>query len=228
MTEGRRPKCWRWYNEAHRDSRVAALTRRERNSFNFWKGSEARREEEQERAEKRLTLGLLGEEAFLEFQSCWSSSSGPDLASLAHCEDQLDQALDCDSQPSYYGWRAVLRGRQQGRLGEALQDAIKWRRRTTIQEEKGRAQMLVLTIQLARSDIYQAKVALEKAVRKGWFSQEEEVEARAKIRLTRQQLASRSTRSDLASSQEVRRRRSQERTRRKEIKEWSMLSMLTD
>ena len=200
---------------------MAPLTRRERNSFNFWKGSEARREEEQERAEKRRTLGLLGEEAFLEFQKCWSSSSGADLARLAHCEDRLDQALDCDSQPSYYGWRAVLRGRQQGRLGEALQDAIKWRRRTVIQEEKGRAQMLVITIQLARSDVYQAEVALDKAVRNSWFSQDEEVEARDKIRLTRQQLASRSTSSELASSQEVRRRRSQEWTRRKEIKERS-------
>ena len=162
MPKAGRQKCKTWYNEAHRDGGVAPLTRRERNSFNFWKGSEARREEEQERAEKRRTLGLLGEEAALEFQNCWSSSSGADLARLAHCEDQLDQALDCDSQPSYYGWRAVLRARQQGRLGEALQDAIKWRRRTIIQEEKGRAQMLVITIQLARRDLYQAEVALDK------------------------------------------------------------------
>ena len=80
MTKAGRQQCKTWYNEAHREGGVAPLTRRERNSFNFWKGSEARREEEQERAEKRRTLGVLGEEAFLEF------SSEPDLARLVHCD----------------------------------------------------------------------------------------------------------------------------------------------
>ena len=64
----------------------------------------------------------------------------------------------------------------------------------------------------------------DKAVRNEWFSQEEVVDAREKIRLTRQQLARRSTSSEVASSQEVRRRRIQERSRRKKMKEWSMLS----
>ena len=79
---------------------------------------------------------------------------------------------------------------------------------------KGRAQLMVLNIQLARRDIARAKAALEKAVRKGWFSREQEEEARDRIRQTRLEL----------SSQEVRRRRSQERARRKEIKEMMMLT----
>ena len=81
--------------------------------------------------------------------------------------------------------------------------------------------MLVITIQLARRDVYHAEVALDKAIRKGWFSRVEEVEVMDKIRLSKQQLASLSTSSEVASSQEVRRRRSQEWTRRKEIKERS-------
>ena len=89
---------------------------------------------------------------------------------------------------------------------------------------KGRAQLMVLNIQLARRDIARAEVALEKAVRKGWFSREQEEEARDRIRQTRLELSSRSTSSELASSQEVRRRRSQERARRKEIKEQMMLT----
>ena len=51
-------------------------------------------------------------------------------------------------------------------------------------------------------------------MRKGWFSREQEEEARDRIRQTRLEL----------SSQEVRRRRSQERARRKEIKEQMMLT----
>ena len=61
-------------------------------------------------------------------------------------------------------------------------------------------------------------------MRKGWFSREQEEEARDRIRQTRLELSSRSTSSELASSQEVRRRRSQERARRKEIKEQMMLT----
>ena len=79
---------------------------------------------------------------------------------------------------------------------------------------KGRAQLMVLNIQLARRDIARAEAALEKAVRKGWFSREQEEETRDRIRQTRLEL----------SSQEVRRRRSQERARRKEIKEQMMLT----
>ena len=216
--------CKWWHNEAHKTSKVAPLTRRQRNSLNYWKGSEARREEEQERAEVRRELGLLAEELARESQQVWSSTSRPDLASLAECEALLDQALECDAQPAYFSWRAELRRRQGGRLEEALADSIKWRKRTMMEGGKGRAQLMVLNIQLARRDIARAEAALEKAVRKGWFSREQEEEARDRIRQTRLELSSRSTSSELASSQEVRRRRSQERARRKEIKEQMMLT----
>ena len=217
--------CKWWYNEAHKTSKVAPLTRRQRNSLNYWKGSEARREEEQERAEVRRELGLLAEELARESQQVWSSTSRPDLASLAHSASPLlDQALECDAQPAYFSWRAELRRRQGGRLGEALADSIKWRKRTMMEGGKGRAQLMVLNIQLARRDIARAEAALEKAVRKGWFSREQEEEARDRIRQTRLELSSRSTSWELASSQEVRRRRSQERARRKEIKEQMMLT----
>ena len=212
MPKYRGQKCPWWHNEAHKTSGVAALTRQERNSFNLRKGSEARREEEQMRAEKRRALCLEAEELLREFQQVWSSTSQPDLASLAQCETLLDLALQSD-------WRAELRRRQGGRLEEALEDAVKWRKRTIMEESKGRAQLLVLIIQLARRDLCQAEFALEKAVRKGWFSREQEEEARDRIRQTRLQLSSRSTTSELANSQEVRRRRSQERASRKEIKE---------
>ena len=109
---------------------MAPLTRRQKNSLNYWKGSEARREEEQERAEVRRELGLLAEEMFREFQQVWSSTSQPDLASLAQCETLLDLALQSD-------WRAELRRRQGGRLEEALEDAVKWRKRTIMEESKG-------------------------------------------------------------------------------------------
>ena len=59
----------------------------------------------------------------------------------------------------------------------------------------------------------QVEFALEKAVRKGWFSREQEEEARDRISQTRLQLSSRST------SQEVRRRRRSGAATRKEIKE---------
>ena len=64
---------------------------------------------------------------------------------LLECETLLDLALQSD-------WRAELRRRQGGRLEEALEDAVKWRKRTIIEESKGRAQLLVLIIQLARRD----------------------------------------------------------------------------
>ena len=89
MTKAGCQQCKTWYNEAHREGGLAPLTRRERNSFNFWKGSEARREEEQERAEKRRTLGVLGEEAFLEF------SSEPDLARLVHSCHRCHTSVPC-------------------------------------------------------------------------------------------------------------------------------------
>ena len=152
MPKYRGQKCPWWHNEAHKTSGVAALTRQERNSFNLRKGSEARREEEQMRAEKRRALCLEAEELLREFQQVWSSTSQPDLASLAQCETLLDLALQSDAQPAYFAWRAELRRRQGGRLEEALEDAVKWRKRTIFEESKGRAQLLVLTIQLARRD----------------------------------------------------------------------------
>ena len=98
------------------------------------------------------------------------------------------KALDCDAQPAYFAWRAEVRRRQGGRLEEALQDAMKWRQRTICEEEKGRAQLLVLSIQLARRHISRAEAALEKGVRKGWFSREQELEASEKIRQKKQEL----------------------------------------
>ena len=145
MPKYRGQKCPWWHNEAHKTSGVAALTRQERNSFNLSKGYEARREEEEMRGEKRRALCLEAEELLREFQQVWSSTSQPDLASLAQCETLLDLALQSD-------WRAELRRRQGGRLEEALEDTVKWRKRTIIEESKGRAQLLVLIIQLARRD----------------------------------------------------------------------------
>ena len=104
------------------------------------------------RAEKRRALCLEAEELLREFQQVWSSTSQPDLASLAQCETLLDLALQSDAQPAYFAWRAELRRRQGGRLEDALEDAVKWRKRTIFEESKGRAQLLVLTIQLARRD----------------------------------------------------------------------------
>ena len=96
MPKAGRQKCKTWYNEAHRDGGVAPLTRRERNSFNFWKGSEARREEEEERAGQRRVLCLQAEELAREFQQVWQSSSQPDLPTLVQCEDLLDQVQSPD------------------------------------------------------------------------------------------------------------------------------------
>ena len=187
---GAQHDCKWWYNEAHKTSKVAPLTRRQRNSLNYWKGSEARREEEQERAEVRRELGLLAEELARESQQVWSSTSRPDLASLAHSASPLlDQALECDAQPAYFSWRAELRRRQGGRLGEALADSIKWRKRTMMEGGKGRAQLMVLNIQLARRDIARAEAALEKALRMGWFSCQQELEAGEKIRETKLEIS---------------------------------------
>ena len=56
----------------------------------------------------------------------------------------------------------------------------RWRRR----RRRWRAQLLVISIQLARKNIFLVEAALEKAVRKGWFSREEKLQAEDKIRQT--------------------------------------------
>ena len=60
------------------------------------KGSQARREEEEERAGQRRVLCLQAEELAREFQQVWQSSSQPDLPTLAQCEDLLDQVQSPD------------------------------------------------------------------------------------------------------------------------------------
>ena len=58
---------------------------------------------------------------------------------------------------------------------------------------------MLITIQLARRNIYRAETALERAVRNGWFSREDKLQAEDK-------------------------RRSQQETNRREMKERRMLT----
>ena len=89
-------------------------------------------------------------------------------------------------------WRAEVRGRQRticeeekGRAQLVVSTSpgprLPWRRT----RRRWRAQLLVISIQLARKNIFLVEAALEKAVRKGWFSRQQELEAGENIRQTK-------------------------------------------
>ena len=60
------------------------------------KGSQARREEEEERAGQRRVLCLQAEELAREFQQVWQSSSQPDLPTLVQSDHLLNQLHSAD------------------------------------------------------------------------------------------------------------------------------------
>ena len=59
---------------------------------------------------------------------------------------------------------------------------MRGRQRTICEEEKGRAQLVVLNIS-------RTEAALEKALRMGWFSRQQELEAGEKIKQTKLEIS---------------------------------------